>query len=80
MDSSLPRTASLHVDHLAAPYLRLDETGVIQHANSAAAALLNWHTPHLRGKRFEQFLSPSSHGSLTVLLRQALESGPPAAG
>ncbi|MDK2014114.1 MULTISPECIES: ATP-binding protein [unclassified Deinococcus] len=77
MDSSPLPTTSTQFEQIAMPYVCLDETGTIRHANATAAALLKWSGPHLHGKRLDQFLSPSSQGSLAILLRQTFESRRP---
>ena len=74
MDSSPLPATSLQFEHIAVPYLCLDEAGTIQHANAAAAALLKWSGPRLHGKRLDQFLSASTQGSLAILLRQTFDS------
>lgn len=57
------------------PYLLLTAEGRLQDVNAAGCALLGRTREGLLGKRLEQFLTPASQGSFTVLLRQALESG-----
>ncbi|GGK99350.1 sensor histidine kinase [Deinococcus radiotolerans] len=73
--STTAQDAADQFEMVAVPYLRLDVHGVIHQANEATSDLLRLGAARLRGKRLDQFLAPASSGSLSVLLRQVLESG-----
>lgn len=76
MDSlATASSTSVHFDHIAVPYLCLDERGAVNHCNAAAATLLQWDADHLQGKRLDHFLHTASHGSFAITLRQAFETG-----
>ncbi|GGO24649.1 sensor histidine kinase [Deinococcus humi] len=70
-DLQLSKQRSVTLFHEApTPALLLNAAGRVEDANAAACGLFGRTPEVLLGKRLDQFLSPTSHGALDVLLKQ----------